>query len=171
MSLERIERTLERWLRVLALGGGAVLLGLMGLVVYEVTMRYLFRLPFVGSYEMTELGMALVVAFALPYCGLTGGHVAVDLFERYLDRPGLRWLNMLVHLTGAVLMIAICYLTTLHALGSYRWGDLSNMLRIPKYPFELAIALGAGLFALVLVLSAFKSLSAARGDSGGTASS
>jgi TRAP-type C4-dicarboxylate transport system permease small subunit len=156
MSLVHFERILERGLRALALCGGVVLLGLVGLVVYEVTMRYFFSLPFMGSYEMTELGMALIVASALPYCALTGGHVAVDIFARYLDRPGMRWLNVLIHSIGAVLMGAIAFLTVEHAIGSYQWGDMSNMMRIPKYPFQLATALGAALFALVLVLAAIK---------------
>jgi TRAP-type C4-dicarboxylate transport system permease small subunit len=148
----------ERALRVLAFGGGAVLIGLVGLVVYEVVMRYLFARPVFGGFEITELAMVLIVGFGLPYCALTGGHVAVDLFSRFLDRPALRWLNALVHLAGAALLAVVAWRATLYALGSYQWGDLSNMMRIPKYPFQLAIAASAGLFALVLLMQAVRAL-------------
>jgi TRAP-type C4-dicarboxylate transport system permease small subunit len=156
MAPERAEDVFERILRALAYGGGVVLLGLVGLVVYEVTMRYFFHLPFVGSYEVTELAMALIVALALPYCAITHGHVAIDIFARQLDRPAMRWVNVAVHLAGAALLLLIAYHTTRHAIGSYQWGDLSNMLRIPKFPFQLATALGTFLFGLVLIVHAVK---------------
>ena len=40
----------ERFLRVLALAGGVVLLGLMALVAFDVVMRYVLRIPFLGAY-------------------------------------------------------------------------------------------------------------------------
>jgi TRAP-type transport system small permease protein len=156
--LDRLERGLERALRGLAYLGGAVLIGLMFLVVYEVFMRYVFGRPFRGGYEMTELAMALIVAFGLPYAAAVRGHVAVDVFAPWLDRPTLRWLNALVHLTGAVLLAVVAWRASQYALGSYRWGDLSNMMRIPKYPFQFAVAASAGLFALVLLLEALRAL-------------
>ena len=66
-------RMWDRFLRVLALGGGAVLLGLMGLIALDVVMRYVLRLPFLGAYEMTELTMALIVFLGLPYSRRPGG--------------------------------------------------------------------------------------------------
>jgi TRAP-type C4-dicarboxylate transport system permease small subunit len=156
--LERVERLLERVLRALAYGGGAVLFGLMLLVIYEVLMRYFFGRPFRGGYEMTELAMVLIVAFGLPYTAITNGHVAIDLFGRWLDRPAMRWLNAAVHLVGAVLLAVVAWRAIVYAMGSYRFGDLSNMMRIPKYPFQLAIAASAALFALVLLLEAVRAL-------------
>jgi TRAP-type transport system small permease protein len=156
--LERAEKLLERLLRALAYGGGAVLFGLMLLVIYEVLMRYFFGRPFRGGYEMTELAMSLIVAFALPYTAISKGHVAIDILGRWLDRPAMRWLTALVHLAGAVLLALVAWRTSLYAMGSYRWGDLSNMMRIPKYPFQMAIAVSAALFSLVLVLEALKAL-------------
>jgi TRAP-type transport system small permease protein len=158
--LDRLEHGLERALRLLAYLGGAVLVGLMFLVVYEVFMRYFFGRPFRGGYEMTELAMALIVAFGLPYTAITKGHVAVDILADWLDRPSMRWLTFLVHLTGAILLAVVAWRAGLAALGSYRWGDMTNLMRIPKYPFQFSIAFSAGLFALVLLLEAVRSLKA-----------
>jgi TRAP-type transport system small permease protein len=156
MAPRRGERVFEHVLRALAYGGGAVLLGLMAMVVYEVVMRRVFSLPFLGSFEITELAMVLIVALGLPYCAMTGGHVAVDVFAPALDRPRLRWVTVAVHLAGAGLLAAVAWRTTLYAMGSYRWGDATNMMAIPKYPFQLVTATGAALFALVLLLQAWK---------------
>ena len=148
----------DRFLRALALGGGAVLLGLLGLVLFDVVMRYALRLPFLGAYEMTELAMVLIVFLALAYCGATGGHVAVDVLSPILDRPGLRWLTVATHLAGTVLMALIAWQTTLYAIGSAERGEASNMMRIPKAPFELVAAAGSAVFAVVLLVQAWRAL-------------
>ena len=148
----------DRFLRALALGGGAVLLGLLGLVLFDVVMRYALRLPFLGAYEMTELAMVLIVFLALAYCGATGGHVAVDVLSPILDRPGLRWLTAVSNLVGAALMAVIAWQTTLYAFGSAARGEASNMMRIPKAPFELVAAAGSAAFAVVLLVQAWRAL-------------
>jgi len=148
----------DRFLRVLALGAGVALLGLLGLVLFDVVMRYLLRLPFLGAYEISELLMVLIVFLALPYCAATGGHVAVDVLAPILDRPGLRWLNAIIHLAGAALMAAIAWQATLYAIVSAQRGEATNMLRIAKYPFELVTAACAALFALVLLVHAWRAL-------------
>jgi TRAP-type C4-dicarboxylate transport system permease small subunit len=151
---------LARVLRALALCGGAVLLGLMALVAFDIVMRRVINQPFLGGFEMTELAMAVIVALGLPYCAVLGSHVAVDLFAKWLDRPALRWIDVVIHLAGAVLLAVVAWRTTLYALGSYRFGDATNMMAIPKYPFQLVTAASAALFALVLFVQAAK---AARG--------
>lgn len=152
----------DRALRLLALGAGMVLLGLLALVIFDVVMRYVLRLPFLGAYEMTELAMVLIVFLALPYCAATGGHVAVDVLSPVLDRPGLRWLNALIHLAGAALMAVIAWQATVYAFGSAARGEATNMLGIPKQPFELVTAVCAALFAVVLLVQAWRALRPSR---------
>jgi TRAP-type transport system small permease protein len=148
----------DRALRLLALGAGVALLGLLGLVIFDVVMRYVLRLPFLGAYEMSELLMVLIVFLALPYCAATGGHVAVDVLAPILDRPGFRWLNVLTHLAGALLMAVIAWQGMLYAFGSAARGEATNMLGIPKQPFELVTAACAALFAIVLLVQAWRTL-------------
>jgi len=152
----------DRLLRLLALGAGAVLVGLLGLVLFDVVMRYALRLPFLGAYEMTELAMVLIVFLALPYCGATGGHVAVDLLAPLLDRPALRWLRAAIHLAGAALMAIIAWQATLHAIVSGQRGEATNMTRIPKLPFKLVTAAGTAIFGVVLIVLAWRTLRPSR---------
>ncbi|MCC5963955.1 MAG: TRAP transporter small permease [Rhodobacteraceae bacterium] len=160
--LHLIERWFERVLRFIAYGGGLVLVGLMLLVIYEITMRYFFGRPFRGGYEMTELAMSLIVALGFPYTAIARGHVTVDLLGKWLDLPALRWLAALVHAAGAVFLAYVAWRAWLFAAGSLRWSDVTNMMRIPKHPFQFAVAISLGLFALVLLLEAVRTLSPAR---------
>lgn len=158
--LAQIERWFERLLRLIAYAGGLVLVGLMLLVIYEITMRYFYGRPFRGGYELTELAMSLIVAFGLPYTAIVRGHVSVDVFARWLDKPSMRWLNVLVQVAGAALLALVAWRAFSYAAGSLRWGELTNMMRIPKHPFQFAVAISAGLFSLVMLLEAAKTLSA-----------
>jgi TRAP-type C4-dicarboxylate transport system permease small subunit len=154
---------LDRTLRALALGAGAVLLALLALVLFDVVMRYALRLPFLGAYEFTELAMVLIVFLALPYCAATGGHVAVDVLAPVLDRPGLRWIAVLVHLAGAALLVVIAWRTVLHAIGSAERGEATNMMRVPHAPFELVAAASVAVFAAVLIAQAWRAARRPRG--------
>jgi len=148
----------DRILRALALGGGAVLLGLMGLIAFDVVMRYVLRLPFLGAYEMTELAMALIVFLALPYCAATGGHVAVDVLGPALDRARLRWITVLVHLAGAALTAVMAWQAAIYAFTSRSRGEATNMLKIDLWPFELLTAASMALFSVVLLAQAWRAM-------------
>jgi TRAP-type C4-dicarboxylate transport system permease small subunit len=148
----------DRALRVLALGGGVVLLGLMGLVAFDVVMRYVLRIPFLGAYEMTELAMALIVFLGLPYCASTGGHVAVDVLGPVLERPGFRWVNAILPLAGAALTAVMAWQSVLYAIASRSRGEATNMLRIDLFPFQLLAAASLALFSAVLLHQAWKAL-------------
>ena len=147
-----------RALRALALVGGAVLLGMLALVLFDVVMRYALRLPFLGAYEFTELAMVLIVFLALPYCAATGGHVAVDVLASVLDRPALRWVSAAIHIAGSALLLVIAWRTVLHAIGSAERGEATNMMKIAHYPFELVAAASTALFAAVLAVRAWRTV-------------
>jgi TRAP-type C4-dicarboxylate transport system permease small subunit len=163
--LDAFERKFEKGLRLLAYAGGLVLAGLAVLIIYEICARYFFGRPFRGGFEMTELAMSVIVACGLPYTAIQRGHVSVDIFSGFLDRPAMRWLNFSVHALGAVVLALLTWRSFEYAISSYGYGDVSNMMRIPKYPFQFAIAISAGLFTIVLIIDALKALRPRNGDS------
>ena len=156
--LETFERRFEHFLRLLAYAGGLVLAGLALLVIYEIGARYFFGRPFRGGFEMTELAMSVIVACGLPYTAIQRGHVSVDIFSKFFDRPSMRWVNFGVHALGAIVLGILTYQSFGYAMKSYGYGDVSNMMRIPKFPFQFAVAISAGLFTIVLILDALKAL-------------
>jgi len=166
-----------RLLRLMALGGGVVLMLLMGYTVLDVVLRASSSIgmdcrpfigmdcrPFSGSLEVTEFAMAVIVFLGIAYCGFTGGHVAVDILERPLQSPRLRFVPVLLTLAGAVLFAAIAWLTAAEALTSMH--RVSNMVRWPHWPFQLTVALGSAMYALVLL---FQTIDILRGKPHGSA--
>jgi TRAP-type C4-dicarboxylate transport system permease small subunit len=145
-----------RVLRLMALGGGVVLMLLMGYTVLDVMLRYGFNKPFSGSLEVTEFAMSLIVFLGIAYCGFTGGHVAVDILERPLQSPKLRFVPVLLTLASAVLFAAIAWLTAAEALSSMQ--RVSNMVRWPHWPFQMTVAFGSAMYAVVLLVQAVEIL-------------
>ena len=149
-------------LRIMALVAGWVLVALMAYTVLDVVLRYVFNRPFSGSLEITEFAMAVIVFLGIGYCGWLGGHVAVDIFERPLEDPRLRFVPIVLLLVSAILFALIAYLTAAEALRfTHR---ISNMMRWPHWPFQLTVALGSALYAIVLAIQAIQQLRRIGGD-------
>lgn len=147
---------LDRFLRWLALAAGGVLLALMMFTVFDVVLRYFFNAPFRGSLELTEYAMALIVFLSLAYCGWTGGHIAVDLFDKLLDRPSLRYLPALMSLLGGLLFAVVAWEMAVEAVAAF--DQTSNMMRIPHFPFRMAGAFGSAVFSLVMLVQTWQSI-------------
>lgn len=143
-----------RVLRWMSLAGGWVLVLLMGYTVLDVVLRYVFNRPFSGSLELTEFAMSVIVFLGIAYCGWTGGHVAVDILERPLEDPRLRFVPVILTLAGAVLFAAIAWLTAADAFSSMH--RVSNMVRWPHWPFQLTVAIGSAMYAIVLLIQAVR---------------
>ncbi|MGD9925306.1 MAG: TRAP transporter small permease [Pseudorhodoplanes sp.] len=145
-----------RFLRWLALASGGVLLVLMVFTVADVIMRAAFDRPFSGSIEFTEFCMALIVFLAIPYTGWVGAHISVDLFEKYLDRPSLRLLPAVISFIGGALFLLIAWRVALETIATVH--QVSNMMRMPHYPFRFTVAFCCMLFALVLFVRGAQTL-------------
>src|SRR5262245_19965515 len=98
-------------LPLLAPGRGNLVVVVVGYPVLDVVLRYCFNKPFCGSLELTEFAMAAIVFLGIAYCGITVGHVAVDILERPLQDPRLRFVPVLLTFASAVLFGAIAWLT------------------------------------------------------------
>lgn len=149
-------KSFERALRALALASGFILMFVMVYTVTDVVMRYVFNRPFSGSVEVTEFAMSLIIFLALPYTGWLGAHISVDLFEKYLDRPSLRYLPAILSFIGAALFALIAWRVMLETMATLN--QTSNMLRMPHYPFRFAVAICSLVFAIVYLLQGLQAL-------------
>jgi TRAP-type C4-dicarboxylate transport system permease small subunit len=146
----------SRFLRIMALISGGLLLLLMLFTDLDIILRYIFNSPFSGSVEFTEYMMAAIVFLAMAYCGWTGGHIAVDLFDWILNRPALRFLPAIISFTGAALFAVVAWQATRETIVTI--DQMSNMLRWPHYPFRFTVAFGSAVFALTMFVQGVQAL-------------
>ena len=140
--------------RFLAYAAGAALLWLMLLTVVAVVMRYVFNAPILGAQDISEMSLAVVVFLGIPYCGWTGGHVAVDLISTVVAEAVLRYTDILMRGLGGALFAVVAWQSMGRGLDALEYGEATNLVEIPHHLFMFLMGFGWLLFALVLLLQA-----------------
>lgn len=139
---------------ILASVAGVFLLAMTGLISTAVIMRYVAGRPILGVNEIVQLIAVALAMLALPYTTHSRKHVRADIFDGTLGGRG-RFLADL--LTRALSIAALCYLVDRavdKALDAREFGDATNMLALPIWPFYGLIALGMSLCILIFALQA-----------------
>jgi len=132
---------------------------LMLLTCADVALRYLFNKPILGSFELTEFMMAIIIGLALAYCALMKGHVRVDLVVSSLPARGQTIMNSIANFAFLGLFVLITWRIIPRALQMMEAGQLTAILRIPVFPFVLVVAVGTLVLCIVLLKNFFEDLS------------
>lgn len=145
----------SHWVRVLdaaAYLSGILLIGIMLLVATAVFFRYFLHQPILGSQEIVQLGMVLVVMLAIPSTAAHDMHIRVDLFDKVLGVTGRFFADLLSRVFGICVLSLMVWRCILKAADTYEYADTTNMLALPLWPIYAVIAVGMGLYALILLL-------------------
>ena len=149
---------LERLTRAVALAGGLLLVGVMGMTVVSVVGRYLFNAPVPGDYEITELAIGIAVFAFFPYCHITNANIVVELFTGRMP-PRIRTALDTVHnITFAIVAGLITWRLFIGATHKLDDGETTVFLGIPVHWAYFSALLGAGLLTVVCVLLLFRRL-------------
>jgi TRAP-type C4-dicarboxylate transport system permease small subunit len=135
--------------RALGIGTMIFIVGMMLLMTADVFDRAIFNKVIIGSSEIVEILMALlVIGFA--WCALHERHVKVELLVQHLS-PRIRSIfdsfNWILTLGFCIL---IAWVNILEAISTKQLGTATAFLEIPKYPFYFVISLGYALLGVVV---------------------
>jgi TRAP-type transport system small permease protein len=142
----------ERATFYLALVGAICLLAIVVIVTVGVVMRYVLGIPILGVNEFVQLTAVALIMASLPYCTAKRDHVAVDVFERILGRWGRFIGDIVAYCLSGFVMAILAQRAVLKALDALEWGDATNMLRMPIWPFYAILAAGAALCVLTFAV-------------------
>lgn len=157
-SINRVIQPVSRAIRSIGL---VVLAAMMFLTFADVALRYVFNRPIIGSFDLTELMMVVVVCFGFAYCGVVKGHVNVDLVVSQLRQRSRAIVDTITGLLGFVFLFLITWQAFLYIKVIYLKGLISAVLHIPVYPFVAVAAIGLAVFCLVLLTDILDFLSKA----------
>ncbi len=153
-QFERFVRWLSHWFDRIA----QIALAVMMLLVIANMVTRIFGHPIQGTFEITGYLGAVVIGFALAWCGVLGHHIALTMaVERLPERPR----TIIGIITGIMSFSFLIYgVWQLGQLGldSLKTHELSPDLRFPYYPLVWGVALGCLLLSLVILQSVLKSL-------------
>jgi TRAP-type C4-dicarboxylate transport system permease small subunit len=126
------EPNIYRWVGLLLEGiSAAVLFFLMALTCCDVIGRYLFNNSINGAFEITQMGLAIMVFAQMPVITWRGGHVVVDLLDHLL---GHRIIKILGIFSVFIVSTSFYFLAVrIYELAgrSLRRGEVTEYLHIP----------------------------------------
>lgn len=149
-SCQALEQGIRKVEKILSTISGFLLVGLMVLGAADVIGRYVFNRPIMGTFEISEILMAVMVFLGWAYTQAQRGHIRVDLLvSRYPPR-----LQAMVEFVILFLVLVVFCLIAWKAASIARqeWQEqrLVSTILIPRAFFTPFVTLGA--FALCVEL-------------------
>lgn len=156
--IESIEKKLGGLSWLLIVFGSFFLVLVMFINIINIAGRYLFRMPFKSTYELTGFFIIVVLCLGWPYTTYIKGHVSVDVLLIRLPRTIQNMLNIINYLIGLVFFSAMTAGAFKTGIQYHNLGQCSDLLRIPYLPLAWLMALGAFLVSVVILLQFFHEL-------------
>ena len=145
-------RILQRIVFFLCVIGAVAMFLIMLLTVADVIGRSLFTRPIIGTYEISRYFLVVIVLLGIGYAQQTGQHVAVDYFVSKLPPRGRFVFENMATLLGLAFFALVTWEGWKGGWNSIHSKLVSDTLRIPLYPFEFLIAVGAFCMCIELLL-------------------
>ncbi len=153
---EKIQRV-NRWIS----GIGAIfLIPLMLLTTADVLCRDFLNHPIPGAVELSEYLLSIFILLGLAYAQQAKAHVGVSLFTSRLSQK----FQLALTLITTLISLSICAVLTWQGMAvAMEERTVSDMLRVPQYPFRLLVAIAAFLTSVELSIDLGNAIQSLRG--------
>ena len=128
---------------------------MMVLTFFDVVGRYLLNRPIRGAFEITELGLLVLIFAGLPLVSHADEHVTMDFIDRILPERMVRVWIRAMHAICAAIMFFLAWQVWIKANRIASYSDTTDVLRITIGPFVYFMSLMIGLTGLVHVFKMF----------------
>jgi TRAP-type C4-dicarboxylate transport system permease small subunit len=145
--------------RRLDMVAAVAIFAMMALTCVDVFLRYFFRRPIPGTYEIVALLGAVAVSFAMAHTLAKKGHVAVSLIVQMFPKRLQGIVESFISIFGIILFGLITWQSILYGIDCQKAGEVSLTLELPFYPIIYGVALGAAVVCLVLIVDLGNALS------------
>ena len=159
--LSRLDRSLYRVERWLALVSGLAVFSLMILAVVSVGGRNFFNQPLPGYVDWIEQIMPLIAFMGVAYTQRGGGHIRMDIFVGMFHGRALWLIELITTLLVLLLMVLLVWGSWAHFERSFHWDaplwsrDSSMDIALPIWPAKLLAPIAFGVLSLRLALQAW----------------
>jgi len=147
-AYEKIRTFIQKATRGLTYVGMFLLIPMMLLTSAEVVGRGVWSRPIPGTLELSSYMLAVFILLGLAYTHQARGHVRVTMFTDRLPKKVRLSLYLFTSLLSIFIIAMLCWQGYVVALEEK---SVSDMLRIPQYPFRMLVAVGALFLCLELI--------------------
>jgi len=142
-------KTIQRCTLYVSYVGMILLIPMMLLTSAEVVGRAVWSQPIPGSMELSSYMLAIFILLGIAYTHQVRGHVRVTMLVSKLPK---KWIIVLDLLTTLLSMFIIGVMTWQGWVVGIEERTVSDMLRVPQFPFRLLVSVGGFLLFLELLL-------------------
>ena len=138
---------------VMGYASACMVMVIMGFVSSDVVGRYFFNHPIPGTYEFSEVLLALIIFLAFPHVQYLKANIAIKILsDRYPPRA-TEIFNIFCLLLGIVTFGLIAIQGAALFIHSWEVHEVSEgTIPFPVYPFKLFVPVGFGLLVLRMVI-------------------
>jgi TRAP-type C4-dicarboxylate transport system permease small subunit len=136
---------------VMIIVSGIALMGMAGLTLMDVVLRYLGR-PILGTYELVGYLSAAIIGLALPRASLNNSHVTVGVVLEKLPSTWSRIFRIFTRILVLLMFFFAIYYFTSMAKNLIDSNTVSSSLKIPFYPVIFVLAFSCFVQCLVCIL-------------------
>jgi len=162
MKIEQLHHSLELWVYPISKTvnriASGVLFFMMLLTIADVFLRKVFSQSILGTVEVTEFMMLILLFFAVTQTEILDGHVKVDLIMSRFGERTQAMTDMITQFVCFLLFGLFTWSTLVYAAKMRASGEVSQDLWLPVYPFIYVVALGCALLAFSLLIKSFMAL-------------
>ncbi len=149
MGWDRFKKGVRRLNFYVSIVGMTLLIPLMLLTTGDVIGRGFFRKPIPGSFELSEFALAVFILLGAAYTQQVKGHVGVDFVTSRLPHRARAACEILTTSLSLFIIAVVIWMGFFEAI---KEKTVSDMLRIPQYPFRLLVSVGGFLLWLELLI-------------------
>jgi TRAP-type C4-dicarboxylate transport system permease small subunit len=153
--MESIRGVADRLIGLSAIIGSLGLLFEVGVILTDVIGRAFGR-PLLGSQDLITMSMVIVVFGGMAICDRRGGHIAIDVFERFFPGGMNRIVDVVSALLGAAIFVTMAWAVNESAKISIMLNLSTNLLNLPKAWFQWMLCAFALLTAFGMALRAIE---------------
>lgn len=159
MSIEKVNTLLQGWIRPLSRFmsriASVILFLMMILTILDVVLRKLASKSILGTVELTEFMLVILVFFSLAQTEVLDGHVKVDLVMSRFSARVQGLMDMLTQFVCFVLALLITWSSLDYSEKMRLSEEVTQDLLIPIYPFIYFVALGCLVLSFTLLVKFF----------------
>ncbi|WP_171051760.1 TRAP transporter small permease [Alteribacter natronophilus] len=152
------EKVIHEFSKGLHLVSQVILLGMMFIVTFDVIGRAFFSQPIRGTFELTELGLALVVFFSLSYTELSKEHISIDFIMEKFPQSVQYYFNIVINFLVMALMGLVAWQLWENSRRLMNANATTGDLRLPIYIFLMLAVVGTIAFMLTALLNVVRSI-------------
>jgi C4-dicarboxylate transporter DctQ subunit len=142
-----------------------MLLGMTLVIGFDVILRMGFGQPIRGAHDLVGLSMLMLFVLGLPHSWRAGHHVRMDMIYRAMPDDAARVVDIFAGLAAFVFAGMLAYQAFVYVPSLMSRGSGSMLLKVPYWPFAIAIGVSSILFAVAILMDLYMSVTGRQGRS------